>query len=179
MGIRRLNGTPAHAERLRVQFGSAIEIDSLDALPEALTEAALVVGATASRQPVVDLEMLEQAVASRAGRPALVLLDIALPRDVDPRARGLDGVMLIDLDDLERLCPVDVATRHAERAQAEVLAIDEADRLAEWLRYRAISPAITELRTYAETIRLSELRRSPARLRELTPDPLPPAQALT
>jgi len=177
--IKLLNRTPAHAERLKSQFGSAIEVDSLDALAGALAEAALVVGATASRQPVVDLEMLERAVANRAGRPPLVLLDIALPRDVEPRARELDGVKLIDLDDLERLCPVDAVTRHAERAQAEALAIDEADRLAEWLRRRAVSPAIAELRTYAETIRKSELRRSAARLRDLTPEQIAAVDALT
>ncbi len=177
--VKLLNRTPAHAERLASQFGAAIEIDSLEALPAALAEAALVVGATASRQPVVGLEMLERAAAERTGRPRLVVLDIALPRDVDPRARQLDGVKLIDLDDLERLCPVDAVTRHAERAQAEALAIDEADRLAEWLRHRAISPAITELRTYAETIRRGELRRSAARLRDLTPEQVAAVDALT
>jgi glutamyl-tRNA reductase len=179
MRVTLVNRTPAHAERLKSQFGSAIEIDSLDALPGLLAEAALVVGATASRQPVVDLEMLEQAVARRAERPPLVLLDIALPRDIDPRARELAAVKLIDLDDLERLCPVDVATRHAERAQAEALATDEADRLAKWLRFRAVSPAITELRTYAEMIRTSELRRSASRLRDLTPEQVAAVDALT
>ncbi len=160
----------AHAERLKSQFGSAIEVDSLEALPRALAEAVLVVGATASRQPIVELGTLERAVSNRAGRPSLVLLDIALPRDIDPGARELDGVKLIDLDDLERLCPVDAATRHAEHRHAEALALDEADRLVEWLRFRAVSPAITELRRYAETIRKSELRRSAQRLRDLTPE---------
>jgi glutamyl-tRNA reductase len=177
--IKLLNRTPAHAERLKTQFGAAIEVDSLEALPGALAEATLVVGATASRQPVVDFEMLERALAQRADRGPLVLLDIALPRDVDPLARELNGVKLIDLDDLERLCPVDIATRHAERVHAETLAIGEADRLAEWLRHRAISPAITELRTYAETIRTSELRRSAARLRDLTPEQVAAVDALT
>ena len=177
--VKLLNRTPAHAERLKTQFGSAISVDSLQALPSALAEAALVVGATASRQPVVDLEMLERAVVGRVGRPPLVLLDIALPRDIDPRARDLPGIELIDLDDLERLCPVDAATRHAEHTRAEELALDEADRLAEWLRYRAISPAIAELRTYAEMIRKSELRRSAARLRDLTPEQVAAVDALT
>jgi len=177
--IKLLNRTPAHAERLKSQFGSAIEIDSLEALPHLLTEAVLVVGATASRQPVVDLGMLEDSAAHRAGRPRLVLLDIALPRDVDARARDLPGVELIDLDDLERLCPVDAVTRHAARVQAEALAVDEGDRLAEWLRYRAVGPAIAELRTYAETIRTSELRRSAPRLRDLTPEQVAAVEALT
>jgi glutamyl-tRNA reductase len=177
--VKLLNRTPAHAERLMSQVRSAIEIDSLDALPHTLAEAVLVVGATASRQPVVSRDMLEHAVASRAGRPPLVLLDIAMPRDVDPRARDLPGVTLIDLDDLERLCPVDAGTRHAEHEQAEALAVQEAERLVEWLRFRAVSPAIAELRTYAETIRKTELRRSAPRLRDLTPEQIAAVDALT
>jgi glutamyl-tRNA reductase len=177
--VKVLNRTPAHAERLMAQVRSAIEIDSLEALPQTLSEAALVVGATASRQPVIDRDMLEHAVSRRVGRAPLVVLDIALPRDVDPRARDLPGVRLIDLDDLERLCPVDVDTRHAEHQRAEALAITEAERLAEWLRFRAVSPAIAELRTYAETIRQSELRRSAPRLRDLTPEQAAAVEALT
>jgi glutamyl-tRNA reductase len=89
------------------------------------------------------------------------------------------GVTLIDLDDLERLCPVDADSRNAEQQRAEVLAADEADRLAEWLRTRSVTPAITELRTYAETIRKNELRRSAARLRGLTPEQIAAVEALT
>ncbi|MCA1646717.1 MAG: glutamyl-tRNA reductase [Chloroflexi bacterium] len=174
-----LNRTPAHAERLRSQLGSAVEVESLDALPRALAEAALVVGATASRQPVVKRDMLERAVSLRPDRLPLVVLDIALPRDIDPRARDLPGVTLLDLDDLEHLCPVDAQTRHAEHARAEALALIEADRLVEWLRFRAVSPAIAELRTYAETIRQGELRRSAPRLRDLTPEQVAAVDALT
>jgi glutamyl-tRNA reductase len=171
--VRVLNRTPAHAERLMSNLHGRIEVDSLHALRRALAEATLVVGATASREPVVNLADVEAAAHD------LVLLDIALPRDVDPRLRELPSVTLIDLDDLERLCPVDVSTRRAERQQAEALAIEEAERLAEWLRLRAISPAIAELRTYAEGIRTDELRRSAARLRNLTPDQSAAVEALT
>ena len=86
---------------------------------------------------------------------------------------------LIDLDDLERLCPVDAGTRNAEHERAEALAREEADRLAEWLRFRTASPAIAELRTYAEGIRKTELRRSAPRLRDLTPDQVAAVEALT
>lgn len=177
--VKLLNRTPAHAERLVSQLGSAVETDSLDALPRAMADAVLVVGATASRQPVVECEMLAEAVSSRTGQPPLVVLDIALPRDVDARAREMPGVMLIDLDDLERLCPVDAGTRHAEFALAEALSVEEAERLAEWLRLRAVSPAIAELRRFAETIRTTELRRSAPRLRDLTPEQVAAVEALT
>jgi glutamyl-tRNA reductase len=176
--VRVLNRTPAHAERVMAHLGRSVSIAPLDCLPQALVDAALVVGATASRQPVLNAAMLEQAVGRREGRP-LVLLDIALPRDVEPSVRGLDGVTLIDLDDLERECPIDADTRHSEHSRAEAFAVKEADRLAEWLHLRAVSPAIAELRTYAETIRKGELRRSASRLRGLTPEQIAAVEALT
>src|SRR5262249_27623344 len=155
-----------HAERLMSNLRGAIEIDGLDTLPHALEDAALVVGATAARTAVVTVERVE--AATRRRTVPLVLLDIAMPRDVDPRVRDLPCVSLIDLDDLERLCPVDTPTRHAEEQRAEALAVEETDRLDAWLRSRAVSPAITELRTYGEAVRTSELRRSATRLRDLT-----------
>jgi glutamyl-tRNA reductase len=175
--VRLLNRTPSHAEQLLRSLRGPVEVDSLESLPQALAAAALVVGATAAREPVVTLEAVQAECAER--RAPLVLLDIALPRDVEPRVRGLPGVTLIDLDDLERLCPLDVSTRRAEHQRAEALAVEEADRLAEWLRFRAVSPAIAELRTYAEAIRTSELRRSASRLRDLTPEQIAAVDALT
>jgi glutamyl-tRNA reductase len=175
--VRVLNRTPAHAERLMSNVRGAIEVDGLDTLPSALVDAALVVGATAARTTVVSFDDVEAAARQRS--VPLVLLDIALPRDVDARVRSLPRVCLIDLDDLERMCPVDTPTRHAEEQRAEVLAVQETDRLAEWLRSRAVSPAIAELRTYAEAIRTSELRRSATRLRDLTPEQIAAVEALT
>ena len=176
--VRVLNRTPSHAERTMGSLRGSLEVDSLHALPQALTEAVLVVAATASREPVIQAPEVEAAMAARHGRP-LLLLDIALPRDIDPRVRGVPGVSLIDMDDLERYCPVDVSTRQVEQQQAESLAAEEADRLAEWLRFRAMSPAIAELRTFAESIRKSELRRSAPRLRDLTPEQSAAVDALT
>jgi glutamyl-tRNA reductase len=175
--VRVLNRTPEHAQRLMAHLRGAIEIDTLDGLPQALESAALVVGATAARTTVV--RRLDVTEALRARTTPLVLLDIALPRDVDPAVRDLSGVSLIDLDDLERMCPVDTPTRHAERQRAELLACEESARLAEWLRRRAVSPAIAELRTYAEGIRTGELRRSASRLRDLSPEQIAAVEALT
>jgi glutamyl-tRNA reductase len=174
--VRVLNRTPAHAERV---FGHLpVEIDTLDALPKVLRECALVVCATAARTPVVGVADVEAATAARAHK-RLVLLDIALPRDVDPRVGDIPNVKVIDLDDLERMCPIDSPTRAAEQQRAETLAVQEAERVARWLGFRAISPAIAELRNYAEGIRTAELRRSAARLRDLTPEQVAAVEALT
>jgi glutamyl-tRNA reductase len=175
--VRVLNRTPQHAERLMANLRGKIEIDALEKLPDALSAAALVVGATAARTAVIGVEQVQAATRERTA--PLVLLDIALPRDIDPRVRELPDVTLIDLDDLEQLCPVDTPTRRAEQQRAEVLALEEAERLAAWLRSREVSPAITELRSYAEAIRTTELRRSATRLRDLTPEQAAAVDALT
>jgi glutamyl-tRNA reductase len=86
---------------------------------------------------------------------------------------------LIDLDDLERECPIDVSERRVELERAEALAGEEADRLGAWLRLRAAAPAITELRSYAEGVRARELRRSAQRLKGLTPEQAAAVEALT
>jgi glutamyl-tRNA reductase len=122
--------------------------------------------------------MAARAVAARAGQP-LLAIDIAVPRDIDARVRDLDGIRLLDLDDLERQCPIDHTTRDLELARAESLAEEEADRLDQWLRIRSASPAIAELRNFGEAIRRHELARSSARLRDLTPDQVAAVEALT
>jgi glutamyl-tRNA reductase len=179
--VRVLNRTPEHAQRVfggSGMRGRAIRVDGFDALAGALDEADVVIGATASRRPIIECDLLRASMQRRRGRP-LVLLDIALPRDVDPGAREVDGVSLIDLDDLERECPIDVADRRLELDKAEALAREEADRLNEWLRRRAAGPVITELRGYAEQVRTAELRRSAARLKGLTPEQTAAVDALT
>jgi len=176
--VQVLNRTPAHAARVFAYLGERVRVDGLEALPAALEQAALVIGATASPHPILDQPTLRAALEGRGGRPLLVL-DIAVPRDVDPAVRDLDGVRLIDLDDLERECPLDVGARHAELQRAEALAAQEADRLLSWLRFRAAGPAIAELRDYAESIRAAELRRSAGRLRDLSPEQIAAVEALT
>ena len=109
----------------------------------------------------------------------LLVLDIAVPRDVEPGVRALPDVQLIDMDDLERLCPVDISVRQAELQHAETLAAAEAERIAHWLRLRSASPAIAELRSFGETVRRRELSRSSARLKDLTPEQIAAVDALT
>jgi glutamyl-tRNA reductase len=173
-----LNRTPARAQAMVAHLDGPVSVGSLDELPAALSRATLLIGATASHQPVVDLATARTALAGRTGRE-LLMVDIAVPRDIDPRARGLAGLRLIDMDDLERECPLDTSERSVEVARAEALAGEEAARLGEWLRFRSASPAIAELRTFAETIRVRELQRSSARLRDLTPDQVAAVEALT
>jgi glutamyl-tRNA reductase len=175
--VRVLNRTPEHARRLVEPMGANVAVGTLDDLTAALRDSALVIGATASRQPLIDTAVAEAATAGRSA--PLLMIDIAVPRDIDPRARSLRGVRLLDLDDLEQHCPLDLSARQAELERAEALAAEEAQRLGQWLRLRLVSPAITELRSFAEAIRIRELRRSSSRLRDLTPEQVAAVEALT
>src|SRR5262249_14936400 len=143
--------------------------ESIDALPAHLMSADLVVCGTAARRPILDVGVLAPALEKRAGRP-LVVLDIAVPRDVDPLTRTLDGVCLIDLDDLEPLCPVDGRERQAETARVEARAAEAAAAIDTWLRVRALGPAIVALRQQGEDVCRDELRRTFARLPSLEPN---------
>ena len=161
------NRTVAHAERLASDLGGGVQVASFDCLPTALEGAAVVFGTTASRSPVLTEGLLRDAVSARDGRPLLVF-DLAVPRDVDPEARGLPGLMLLDLDDLERLCPVDTISRKVAIEEAEALARLEAEQIARWLRIRAMSATIVDVRRRAEELRHRELRRAAADLSGLS-----------
>jgi glutamyl-tRNA reductase len=172
-----LNRTPEHAVAMKRSLRGAVRIGALDDLPTVVPGALVMVTATASRQPIVRADMLRHALVRREF--PLLVLDIALPRDVEPDVRGLPNVRLIDLDDLERECPIDASVRQAELRRAETLAAAETDRIQHWLRLRSAGPAIVELRTYGESIRKRELYRSAARLKDLTPDQMAAVEALT
>jgi glutamyl-tRNA reductase len=175
--VTLLNRTPEHARTVSRTLQGDVVVGSLDDQPSALTNAVLLVSATASRQPIVHVATLRAALAER--EYPLLVLDIAVPRDVEPGVRALPNVQLIDMDDLERLCPVDISVRQAELQHAEMLAVAEAERIARWLRLRSASPAIAELRSFGETVRRRELSRSSSRLKDLTPDQIAAVDALT
>ena len=167
--VTLLNRTAEHAARLARELGPGVRSDSLDALPRLLPQAVMLVGATASRQPVVSASMVEEALVGRT-ESRLLVVDIAVPRDVEASVHGLDGVQLLDLDDLEQMCPMDSELRRTEVSAAERAAHEEAARIDRWLRLRACVPAVVELRRRGEEIRMLELRRAQRGLRDLTPE---------
>ena len=176
--VTLLNRTAEHAARLARELGPGVRSDSLDALPRLLPRAAMLVGATASRQPVVSASMVDEALVGQAGA-RLVIVDIAVPRDVEASVRDLDGVELLDLDDLEQMCPMDSEPRRTEVSAAERAAHDEAARIDRWLRLRACVPAVVELRRRGEEIRRLELRRAHRGLCDLTPEQRAAVDAVT
>jgi glutamyl-tRNA reductase len=115
--------------------------------------------------------MLEHAdlatvMGHREGRP-LLIVDIAMPRDVDPAAGSLEGVTLLDMDDLRRFVAVGVKGRQREAARARVVVDEELDRYRSTTTAREAAPLVTALRDVAENVRTAELNRLKARLGEL------------
>jgi glutamyl-tRNA reductase len=127
----------------------------------------VVLSSTSAPGHVLSRADVERALPQRKGRP-LFLIDIAVPRDLDPTIHELDGCYLYDIDDLESVVAQSLAGRRREAGRAEEIVLDEAERFRAWQASRDVVPAIASLRALAEEIRESELERVRARLDRLT-----------
>jgi glutamyl-tRNA reductase len=138
-----------HADRalgLAQRFGGAVV--SLDGLPEQLAQADIVVCSTSSPHAIVGAEELELVVRRRAGR-ALLLIDIAVPRDVDPRCGELPGVTLYDIDDLQEVVTRNLSSRAEEIPRAQEIVEEEIHRFARWLGQLETLPTVSALHEHA------------------------------
>jgi glutamyl-tRNA reductase len=157
------NRTLAHGEDLARKLGARAL--SLDAVSTELEHADVVVSATGASELVLSRESVAAALRARKGRP-LLLLDLAVPRDLDPAINELDGCFLYDVDDLEAVVTETLSGRRGEAARAEQLVAGEADRFREWQASLDIVPTIASLRALAEEIRDRELLKAGGRLSE-------------
>jgi glutamyl-tRNA reductase len=164
--VRILNRSLEHARALAERTNAAH--GDLDALPDALGHADLVVSATGAAGVVVHREIVAQAMADRAG--PLVLLDLAVPRDVEPETAYLDGVRVIDIVSLrERLAAHDPATA-GDIVRAHELVAEEVRRFTVRRRADDLAPLIRAIRVRGEDVMRAELDRQASRLADLTPD---------
>src|SRR5438876_10928976 len=141
-----------HADRalsLAQRFGGSVV--GLDGLPEQLVRADIVLSSTASPHPIVGREELELVMRDRAGR-SLLLIDIAVPRDVDPACGELEGVSLYDVDDLQAVVERNLTTREGEVPRAEEIVEQEIRRFAGWLGQLEALPTVTALREHGKAI---------------------------
>jgi glutamyl-tRNA reductase len=132
----------------RRYHGSSV---SFDELPEALLAADMVVAATASPHLLLEVRELATVMASREGRP-LLLIDLAVPRDIDAACGGLDGVSLHDIDDLQAVATRNRKVRQAEARKAEGIIEEEIQQFAVWLGSLEVLPTLAALRTHAAQI---------------------------
>ena len=151
-GVRTVFVANRRADRARSlaqHFGG--EVGSLDSLPARMEEADIVVASTASPHPIVEADELAVVMRARGGRP-LVLIDIAVPRDIDHACGEIEGVRVYDMDDLQAVVTRNLGVREAERARAEAVVEEEIQRFARWLAQLDVMPTITALREHGTEI---------------------------
>jgi glutamyl-tRNA reductase len=158
------NRTLERGERVAAAVGG--EAVPLEALPAALAAADLVVSCTGAVGHVLDAELLGTAAAARPGRP-LVVLDLALPRDVDPAAHEVPGVTVVDL---ETLAGALATSEHAADVEAtREIVVEEVAAFLGWQRAVSVAPTVVALRDMADAVVRAELVRLTGRLPELDP----------
>jgi glutamyl-tRNA reductase len=135
----------------------------LDALADALADADVVISTTGSTETVIGRGTLERATKDRM----LVAVDVAMPRDIDPAARDLPGVVLRDIEDLREVVQRGAERRTAELPKVDAIVNEEVADFCAWERSLALGPAIAELREWAESIREREVEKM-TRKQELT-----------
>lgn len=142
----------------------------LEELTDAVAEADVVVSSTTSTEVVVERRLMEAAMARRTAAGPLFVVDIGMPRDVDPSVAEVPGVILRDIEDLRAVVEVNLGSRVGEISKVEEIISAEVGRFLEWERTDEFAPTIAALVERADEIRNAEKRRAEPGLRDLTPD---------
>lgn len=160
------NRTVAHAEVLAKKVdGVAI---SWEAMSSELAGSDIVVTATGSSTPLISSAHIEGAMRLRRNRP-LFIIDIGLPRDVDPAAAQIEQVFLYNIDDLQAIVSENLARRRTQIERGEAMVGQDVDNFVTWLRSRDAIPTVVALRQRFEAIRQAELKRLEPKLAALPP----------
>ena len=155
------NRSVAHAEEFAAKFGASAH--SLDELGELIGGADLVLTCIAAEQPVLTREDLLPVLTARRDRP-LFVIDLGVPRNVDPRLDELDSVFLYDIDDLGEIANENAEKRRREMEVGETIVAEERQRLEGWFMALRAAPTIAHLRERLESIRAGEVARAQAKL---------------
>jgi glutamyl-tRNA reductase len=175
------NRTQSRAEKIAADFASPAvktEAISFDALYEQAPRADIVITSTGAPEKIFGRSHGQHFLHSRRNRP-MFFIDIAVPRDVDPRMNEVEGCFVYDIDDLQQVAAANLADRSREAQAAETIVSREVDKYEQRLQSRDAAPAIVALQQQAEELRQAELARSQSRLAGLTPQQREAVEALT
>lgn len=162
LGSRRVaNRTRAHAEGLATRFGGTAH--GLDELDRLLPMSDVVLSCVGGESPILTRDRIEASLSHRRGHP-LFLIDIGVPRNIDPAVHEIDSAYLYDLDDLQGVAAANEEERRRESERAERIIFEEREHFDGWLVALQAVPTIRDLRRRAEEIRQAELRRYAGRL---------------
>lgn len=161
--IAFINRTYSRAETLAREFGG--QPLSWGQLEEALVWADAIICATGAPHTVIYRHELQQVIEQRSGR-SLVIMDIAVPRDVEDSVRELPGVQCYDIDDLQSVVDSNIELRQAAIPDVESIIEQEMQRFIEWYHSRQVTPVIKDLRQWAQSIAEEELIQTLNRLND-------------
>ena len=171
------NRTRARAEEMAALFnGTVVEYENFQSAMSA--EIDIVIASSAAPHFILDEAQMRNIRAKRKGRP-IFLIDIAVPRNIEPEVNNLENVFLYDIDDLGKVVEQNRKGREAEAEAAEIIIAEEVDKLVARLKAREAVPVIVALQNHLESIRQSELQRIRAKLGQLSPQQEDAIEALT
>jgi glutamyl-tRNA reductase len=156
------NRTVERGRALADRFNA--EAITLTDMPERLPEFDIIVTCTASTLPILGKGLLERVVKARRHSPVFIV-DLAVPRDVEPEAAELDDVFLYSVDDLSNIVKDNLSIRKEAVTQAEEMIATQAQSFLRWLEGRTVVPTITALHGHHEQLRAAELERALRMLR--------------
>jgi glutamyl-tRNA reductase len=151
------NRTLERGEQLAARFGA--NAITLNELPERLAQFDMIVTSTASSLPILGKGLLERAIKSRRHTP-MFIVDLAVPRDVEPEAAELDDVFLYSVDDLANIVKDNLQIRVDALTQAEAMIAEQAQSFLRWLDGRSVIPTLTALQGHHEVLRAAEVERA-------------------
>ncbi len=174
--IRVLNRTLERARALAERWGA--DIATFESMDDALASADILISSTGAPHLILTEDTLRAAMRARPQRP-LALIDIAVPRDIDPNAANIPHVTLYDIDHLNAQLESALAERQAEAPKARAILAEELAEFAEYLQSLEILPLIADIRQQAESIRKAMLEKTLRRLPDLTEDERARIEAMT
>jgi len=151
------NRTEARAQALAARFGA--DVMRLDSIGESLADFDIVISCTASPLPIVGLGMVERAIKTRRHKP-MVMVDLAVPRDIEPEVGRKDDVFLYTVDDLAQVVDAGVESRQQAVLEAERIINTRVDGFLQWMGARIAVPTIRALHSRAENLREIELAKA-------------------
>jgi len=175
------NRTQARAEALAAEFlgtSAATSVLAFEQIYEQADRADIVITSTGSGRKLFERSHGQQFLDRRRHRP-MFFIDIAVPRDVDPRMNEVEGCFVYDIDDLQQVAQANLADRGREAEAAESIVTQEVERYQQRLQSLEAVPAILALQQNAEAIREAELAKAAKRLGALTPEQQAAVDALT
>ncbi|HEY7746946.1 MAG TPA: glutamyl-tRNA reductase, partial [Desulfuromonadales bacterium] len=170
------NRTFERAEKLAAEFGGRPIL--FDNFADHLHQVDIVMTSTGAPNFILGHKKVEEVIRQRKNKP-MFFIDIAVPRDIDPKVNDIDNVYLYDVDDLQGVVQSNLKERQKEAKKAEAIIDLEIDQFHRWIASLEVVPTIVSLRKRLEEIRLGELEKTFASLKELGPKEKKSIEALT